>query len=424
MKKRFLMNRDSLLMSILILLLYTWIVFELIIVNHGNNSISTFAFYLLIGLSVFLKPKYILIEFVLIAPLAELFKLPNSYTAAPFLSIIIVLKLLFNSDKRVNHNDFSYVLVYLLLFFFSIIASLLEFQSVVPCIPFFVYLIMIYLCTHRLEITNKLYIIMARCFVVSCLIVCFGSVFFPTAVKLLSNVGMYTIRNTGFSNVWDFGQNLVIAISMVLIGFKNKRINLILAIMLNIVFIYFIIDTGLYTGLIGIVFVYSMYFFIDDRFSKIFKIFLYLFLGPLVIFLLYKFVFLKMNDSRGQFSDNGRFEIWKLYYQILTNNVRILLIGTGGGTIMSYANKYNILTTHNVIIEKIMEFGIIGCTFLVLNIKKIYENSITSLRNNPKLILPIVYLLMGLFQGVSGSEILVLLIILSYQKKNSVISAN
>ena len=109
-----------------------------------------------------------------------------------------------------------------------------------------------------------------------------------------------------------------------------------------------------------------------------------------------------INPRRNDIS-NGRFEIWNLYLTILKSNIQYLLFGIG-----SYEKLGISHMAHNMYIEQITMFGIVGNLIIIMIYKRVckiiksfYKLSHTSKRLNIYFYLPILSIfLAGFFSHI------------------------
>lgn len=118
------------------------------------------------------------------------------------------------------------------------------------------------------------------------------------------------------------------------------------------------------------------------------------------------YIFPKMLEVRsGNFGNNGRFDLWIFYLNLFLENIDVMLCGVGIGCIKIFANQLNMLTTHNVIIEKLVELGLIGFSIFSLLLYKISKGAVCNIRKNEKLLVLITMLSTLMVQGVSGNPL-------------------
>lgn len=401
-------------------IIYTYIllIVDIYFLNKGIKILPSISWFIVCFFSIFQIPEIIFIELMLIAPISHAFQLYNGITTFPIMSSILVLKLLF----RNRSFDKKFILLYIVLFAFNISSTLIQYGTMMYTIPFFLYFLMVYLAKKSLKFSEYLYEMSLKCFIVSVVIVCVGSKLLPVAADFLNNSTEFTVRNCGFSNVWDFGQNISISMSIILIALKRKRIKKTMGMILLCFLSFFLIETGLYTALIGITVTIFFYPFISEKRQKnrnknfilsFLLIFLFLLIG-------YFIIFPRMFALRSQISNNGRFDLWLQYIDIFFKTPRITLFGIGADSISAFAAINGIRSTHNVIIEKLIEFGIIGVVFLVIEIFNIFKGISMLPTKNHKSMYIFSYLSMGMFQGISGAETIFLFLILAcWQKKSN-----
>ncbi len=412
---------------IILCAIYAVLLAAIVIIDRGVVQMQTLSFAAIFLLAVFLPRDDLICAMCAIVPMAQLAKLSGSFTVLPFVAIIAIIKSFakrstLKSNLLNSYINVKFLITYIIMFSLSAAVSSIRYGSPLNIVPFFVYLLFIYLFMDGNEDTLSLQKKNLCCalFTLSVFIVCVGSVAFPNTVELVSNKGEWTIRNTGFSSVWDFGQNIVISICIIILGVIKTKRYVLPAIAAVGVLGYFLITTGLYTGLVGVAVFLFMFPIITAQKGnlKFLRFFIFAIIAVTVAYFIFNYVFVQMQDLRGQTEDidNGRFEIWLYYLSLLFNDKGIMLFGVGAGAIGDFAGTVNMLTTHNALIEKLVEMGFIGFILLIINLFGIYRNNNAKVSENPLLVLTLVYLAMGMLQGISGSETMYLLMILGYQR--------
>ncbi|WP_353419485.1 O-antigen ligase family protein [Staphylococcus delphini] len=202
---------------------------------------------------------------------------------------------------------------------------------------------------------------------------------------------------------------LIISVYLILFSYNKIRLNL-----LNIILL-------LYTMLIGfltlsrtflllmfiILFIYMLINFrMKNKFMNVFLLF-FIFIGSLIIF---------MNDNLRKSIYNRIFEtddisgsrllIYNQYIGVIRGNTEVLLVGTGMQDYSSKFTQYNnqiYQSAHNVFLEIISIWGIIGLAVIVLFIAfLILESNIKKVRSNTKKILILLPLLTILISAQFG----------------------
>lgn len=398
-----------------LIFLYLLLIIDIFLLNRGITVMPTVCWGIVILFSILQKPETIMVMLMAIAPVTQAFQLSGSITTFPIMAAILIVKLVF----RNRTVDKTFFILFMSLAIINGLSSMVEYRTIKYIIPFYTYFFMVYMVRNNIFHSKRLYELCMVCFLISVLIVCAGSKLLPVAADFMNNSTEYTIRNCGFSNVWDFGQNICISMVILLMALKRKRISYALALPLFMILGYFLIETGLYTALVGITIAVAAYPFLGNENGFTAKgLVVSLVVIVVAILIGYFIIYPKMFALRSQVSDNGRFKLWKQYIDIYSSDFRIALFGIGADSISAYAVFHGIRTTHNAIIEKIFEFGIIGVMLLVAGIFRIFRGiSINPIRNY-RIIYALVYFAMGLLQGISGAELIFLLLILASWDEN------
>lgn len=387
------------------------VISTIVLLNNGITIVRTIGFLLLFMSSLFLRVEDLLVLIIALEPVSILFKWNGSYTVIPFMFIVLFVKLGLKNTKV----SLKKIIPLSALMLIGVLNYLFRGFGVAAYVSFFLpVLCLVYISENKNISLEKIFNKVIWLYVVSTLVECILSGVFPNAVKVVTHVSQYNVRNVGFSSEWDYGRHILTAISFVVYWLlKNKR-NVVLPSMLVLYFISCLIETGLYSGLValgGLVFMIPLTF---DGTPK--QRISYTVVGGIVILFVvviaYYFVFLPMLELRGQISDNGRFELWRMYYNDFINSPSIMFFGIGAGAISEYAATIGRLTTHNIVIEKMFEFGIIGICLLVCLLGTCFSKRDLSIRKNLRLLPLITFLGTCLTQGTSGSELLFILMIL------------
>lgn len=400
-----------------VILLYLVLLIDIVLLNRGMTYLPTICWIIVCAYTLFQGPEMIILEMFLIAPVTHAFQLSSSITTFPIMAIVLVVKLLFRNHKI----EKNFLLAYLTLVAINFFSSFIQYGTFKYVLPFFVYYLMVYLVSRNLNFSEQLYEICLTCFVISVIIVCFGSKLAPVAADFMNNSTEYTVRNCGFSNVWDFGQNISISMTILLVALKRGKVSRILAIALFAVLSYFLIETGLYTALVGIAVAILLFPFLDKGNSPYSaKDFIFSITVVVVAALVgYYVIYPNMFALRAQVSDNGRFELWGQYIDLFCSNTRITLFGIGADSISVYAGINNIRTAHNAFIEKFVEFGVVGLSLLIAGLKSIMRYSSFLPTRNYRVIYAVAFLSMGMLQGISGAEVMFFFIILACWKEDN-----
>lgn len=392
-------------------LFYAFSIFCIVMLNIGNTFVRTLGFILFLCIGFLLSKTNLLLFIAAIEPLSNVYKFNGGYTVLPFLFIVLFFKLV-SCNRELSRKKLITLLSINLI---STINYLIRGFSLGSYLSFFVcFLCFIWMSEDDTFLMEDLFYKIIWIYTISTLIECFCSAMLPNVTRMLVTVSQYNQRNVGFSSEWNYGRHIVVSIAFLFCWIKMKKNDLLLCTCVILYLSYSLIKTGLYSGLVALVFLVLMVPFMYDGSLKqrICYSILTLFVAIIGLFIIYKFVFLPMKALRGQFSDNGRFDLWQLYYMDFIKNKSIFLFGIGAGAIQDYAGSISRLTTHNTIIEKVFEFGIFGIVLLLCLIKECFRKHGLSIRKNYRLIPLFTFFGTCLTQGVSGEELIFILMIL------------
>lgn len=390
---------------------YAIVIATLITMDKGLLSFRQLAYIITILIAILLSRKELIVLITLLVPLAEIMKFSSiPYTVLPFIICIYIVKRLLIEPKISK----KFFILYSILLLISLFNSAIRYNSLIYPIPFFVYLIFAYMAIKD-NCSKEVFNHAAIVYMISAILVVVGSHLFVNAAWVIGSYSDYMVRSVGFSTSWGFGQTMLIASAFTAVLYKKKKINLFVTISLISFYTYFGLQSGTFSIVIGLLLV--MLFIVSSVENKIKLKGLAVITFPLLIFLIYIIFLQPMMGLRGGISDNGRIDIWVSYLQIFINNIDIMLFGVGGGCIQNYANIVGLLTTHNLMLEIIVQFGIIGSIFLCTLILYLCRNLIIRPSKNPNVLPLLVMLTFFLTQGGAGSETLFILLILSFAGK-------
>lgn len=402
--------------------IYVVIILCIYFIDHGQYIVQTIGLIFISICGFLLKKDGIIALLCMLLPFSNVFRLNGSYTVIPFLILIFILKSILKlSGERVfiNKNIACAILCLYVLFCISFCTVISRFNNVRIILPFFIYLIFLVIAANDgvVEDDNSFYFTVFL-LVSSTIISCILADIFPNAQKYLSGDinKQFVYRFSGFSNVWELGRQLVVSIAIIVSFMLERSIKVLkklICVFLILACFYFIIQTGLYTALVGIKALgWSLLFVQNNKFQnqgrfRVMMVLLIVLSGILIYF----FVFENMLAVRlGNISDNSRFEIWSQYLNDLGNNILMLLFGVGGGAIANYAQTVDRLTAHNIVIEKLVELGFVGVIFLLIFFYQIFRDKSYKLSSNTKMIIVWTFLGTCLTQGVSGNEMIFILL--------------
>ncbi len=380
--------------------------------NQGIIISRTLISVILCTIAIFLSIEELIPMIFILSPFSIIFKFFGMFTVMPVLFIILSVKCILRNHKLAQ---IPYAL-FVLLFLVNILNALISYNDIFNSLSTFVSLFSLISFILITDIDrNKVFMLTSNLYIVSVIMLCVFSELFINVAPHVIEVAEHNLRNIGFSNEWDFGRSIIVAIAFVVYWLLKNRKYIILGVLVIMYFLSKLISTGLYSGALSLV---VMTLCLPFCFGKSFRqqpfYFLVIgFLSILLIIALYYLVYIPMVDLRGGIGDNGRFELWNFYINLFINDWKVFLIGVGGGCISNYAHSISMLTTHNVIIETMVEYGLIGIVLLSLIIKRLYSGQF-SIYNNKKMIVLFSFLGTCLTQGVSGNEMIFLLMMICY----------
>lgn len=388
------------------LLIYIIVIVTILAINSGLIQAGVLGMCLTLLVMLFFNKEDFFVSCIALTPLVTILKIPGSITIAPLMILLGIVKILFKETTKIRKE------VVWLFFIFGLINvtnSFLRFGFQPEVFSFILLLIYIYLVMNSgKDILPKLFDKIAYTFIVSMVIYCIGSDIFPNVVNVVAQKGEFTTRNVGFTNDWSYGQFLALAVAFCTIQVRAAKISVWKYIFLTIVFFYYLIQTGSYTGLMAISLFFILFPFSTTIDSKK-KLYIALFSTALILIsfvFITAYIFPKMLEVRsGNFGNNGRFDLWTFYLNLFLENIDVMLCGVGIGCIKIFANQLNMLTTHNVIIEKLVELGLIGFSIFSLLLYKISKGAVCNIRKNEKLLVLITMLSTLMVQGVSGNPL-------------------
>ena len=388
------------------LLIYIIVIVTIFAINLGFIQASILGMCLTLLVMSFFNMGDFLVSCIALTPLVTILKVPGSITIVPLMVLLGIVKILFKEKIKIKKEVIWLFLIFGLL---NVINSFLRFGFQPEVYSFILLLIFIYLMMNsEKEILPKLFDKIAYTFIISMLIYCFGSDMFPNVVNVVAQKGEFTTRNVGFTNDWSYGQFLALVVALATIQVRAAKISVLKYIFLLMIFFYYLIQTGSYTGLMAISLFFILFPFSTMIDSKK-KLYIVVFSAILILIsfaFIAAYIFPKMLEVRsGNFGNNGRFDLWIFYLNLFLENIDVMLCGVGIGCIKIFANQLNMLTTHNVIIEKLVELGLIGFSIFSLLLYKISKGAVCNIRKNEKLLVLITMLSTLMVQGVSGNPL-------------------
>lgn len=388
----------------------------LFMLNREVSAMSQVSCLVLIVAGIFLHIDDLICLIAAILPTGNVFMLGGGNTAIPFLLLIYIMKSIIRCRGRIDIDAMRPLLWSMLLLAISIITTTLHSVSIMKIIPFYMHIVFIVFALRVNHINDEsMYRKMSLYFVAGTLLVCAGTVFFPRVSRALGNASVYLQENAGFSSTWDFGRSLTVSIAFVAVDMIKTKKRIVLDIALVLILMFFVVQSGRFSMLIGLGAIIVCLPFVSGRDKplkqKVPYTVLMLVAVAVAAYALYKLVYTPMTKLRGiEASDNGRFDIWEIYFDYLNKNLSIVLFGVGGGAVSSFADMLGTATAHNIILEKTVEVGIVGLFLFIMYFLSLYRNmNLNPFRNEN--VLPLVaFLGTALTQGTSGNVAFALLL--------------
>lgn len=383
------------------------------------------------GVCLSLENVFLLITAVI--PWGQVFKVPNGYTAATLLIFVFLVKSVVSYNKAMFHVSkltFKIYASYLVCFTISIIAALSNNSNISEVIPFYMEFLFVIVCIKVFTNKNNMFEKAGTIYTISTLLMCFCSSLFPTLSRTLGNISQYSSANPGFSSPWSFGRITLVSISFIVVDYLSHHDHLLWKILTIAILLNYLIQSGRFSILLGLAFLVACLPIISKQKDYSIKQRVFVFIGMLALFIilllvLYFFFYRDMVALRGtEASDNGRFELWKTYLHYLGRKPLVVLFGIGGGAVSSFGMSLNTESAHNILLEKLVELGVVGIVLAVYLFIRLYKSNKDTIRHNLYLIPLIAFLGTSLTQGTSGSQTFALLIILCMCKDNNEVSEN
>ncbi len=199
-----------------------------------------------------------------------------------------------------------------------------------------------------------------------------------TIIALLFNSSLIVNDNYRFT-IANQGQNVLGVICAVLImhciimylsGTVKKKLYVIFALLLIAIGLITVSRTFLLGLAFGICLI-TIHIFLQNNIRTILKVLLFFALFTIICFICYKyfdwfnikFTYLinRVVNPKNDDISNGRIDIWLYYIQVLKSNNIFLLFGIG-----NLYNKGFDIVAHNMIIEEIASYGLIGSIIVTI----------------------------------------------------------
>ena len=397
--------------------IYATLMASIYLMSLGNYSLMAVSFVLILAISVFMPSDKLPIIISLLFPLTEIVRLgEGSRTVLPFVIIIYILKAF--SLKSTKTSKFIFFMIPFALFVMmnaiSGFSNMNEFVNpLVTCT--FIFFSYVFASKKKDDWINAW---IGVTFIASSLLTAVSALIFKDLSIEISEMSIYNTRMAGFSSPWNFGLCMVLAWFFVALLFRQKRIGYIFMLLGSIVFAYFAIQSGTRSLLIGmsIIFLYIL-LCVGKRLIKNKAVYItaLAILIPIGVALYYLLIFIPLVESRGQFYDSSRLELWTYYFNVFVSDSNIMLFGLGCNNLSSYATQNGVLTAHNIFIEMIVEMGAIGTLFFIYIILTIFAKAQKNPFKNDMIIPILIYGTFLMTQSGLSTELLYFLFALACQ---------
>lgn len=388
----------------------------LLMLSRGNSIFSRIGCYALILFSVFLPIDDVLNLIAIILPTGNIYKLGGGYTAIPFLLLVYIVKSFIKNGSKISADTARPLMWTMVLFIVSIFTTTIHNIRLIEIVPFFMHLVFIVVALRMNNVNEEeKYKSIAFYFLCGTLLVCAGTMIFPGVSRSISNISVYSRANPGFASTWDFGRSLSISIAFVIVDFLKTRKHLVLDTVLVLVMLYFLIQCGRFSMLLGLgallIFIPFAYGTDKPLRQRIGYSVIMMVIMAIAAYFMIRYVYASMAELRGYgASENGRYGVWETYFTYLNANPSVVLFGVGGGAISIIASSLNTATAHNIILEKMVEVGIVGLVIFLFYFVTLYRGKTVNPTKNINVLPLITFLGTALTQGTTGNVAFALLL--------------
>lgn len=390
----------------------------LFLLNRGVSSVSRLASIALIIVGMFLHVDDLICLIAAILPTGNVYMVTGGNTIIPFLLVIYLAKAIVGNGRSIDVEAIKSLVWILALIVISLCTTTFYDITVMKIIPFYLHVVFIVFALRVSRINREcLYNKVALYFIAGTLLVCVGTTLFPDLTYSLGNASIYIKENAGFSSTWDFGRSLTISIAFIVVDVLKTRKRILIDLLLGLIMMYFIIQSGRFSMLLGLGALIAIFPFITGKDKplrqRVYHSLIMIVVMLVVIFALYQLIYRPMSILRGSAaSDNGRFDIWKKYIECIDQDIMLALFGVGGGAVASFADLIGYPTAHNIFLEKIVEVGFVGVFIFIMFFASLYKGKIINPINNINMLPLAAFLGTALTQGTTGNIAFALLLAL------------
>ena len=407
-------NKSRVLLSIFIVITLA----ALFLLNRGISSVSRMASFTLIIVSIFLRVDDLICLIAAILPTGNVYMVTSGNTVIPFLLVIYLIKTVVSNCRSIDAEAIKSLVCVLALIVMSLCTITVYGISVMKILPFYLHVVFIVFAIRVNRVNQEwIYNKVALHFVTGTLLVCVGTTLFPDLTYSLGNASIYVKENAGFSSTWDFGRSLTISIAFIVVDMLKARKRILIDLPLCLIMLYFIIQSGRFSMLLGLGALIALFPFITGKdkplHQRVFHSLIMIGVMLVAVVALYQLIYLPMSTLRGSAaSDNGRFDIWRKYIECINQDVLLALFGVGGGAVASFADMIGYPTAHNILLEKIVEVGFVGIIIFAMFFVSLYKGKDISPFRNINVLPLVAFLGTSLTQGTTGNIAFALLLAL------------
>lgn len=352
-------------------------------INQGNNTVSAISFVLILLIVVIYHEENGTVLLFCLFPMQRMFMLSRSFmTVVPLISILIILKCFLH--HKVRCNCIKQLMATILLLFYSLSVEIIRFSSIKNTVEYILTIILMIVVCEIVDKNLRKVCMLVYC--VSSILSALIGYFFPTVSRYTALFIMeYNPRFQGLlTDPGSFGQTMVCAMAMAITVYflveqsrelpnLNKvqnRFSAVNVIISCAFYLYFAILSGTRACLIALTVIYVEVFIMLIKTKRRSTQIAALLIGIVSIFALSSigtmiFNVVSMEHGGESLSEDTRLGIWRGYIHNILNSPDVMLFGVGMNSCSMYGEMMALGNPHNIIIEKVVECGIIG---FVLNL--------------------------------------------------------
>ena len=407
-------NKSRILLPIFIAITLS----ALFLLNRGISSVSRLTSLALIIVGIFLHVNDLICLIAAILPTGNVYMVTSGNTVIPFLLVIYLAKTVVRNRRSIDVEAMKSLVWVLVLIVISLSTTTFYGITVMKILPFYLHVVFIIFALRVNRVNQEwIYNKVALHFVTGTLLVCVGTTLFPDLTYSLGNASIYVKENAGFSSTWDFGRSLTISIAFIVVDMLKARKRILIDLPLCLIMLYFIIQSGRFSMLLGLGALIALFPFITGKdkplHQRVFHSLIMIGVMLVAVVALYQLIYLPMSTLRGSAaSDNGRFDIWRKYIECINQDALLALFGVGGGAVASFADMIGYPTAHNILLEKIVEVGFVGIIIFAMFFVSLYKGKDISPFRNINVLPLVAFLGTSLTQGTTGNIAFALLLAL------------